>query len=591
MGANRVANIDQQNMLLNAGQDDSAYDTFFANRPLGDGVGDVEDGVGEAGGGQQNPIVEQSAAQDDDADYETAQDHQSDAGGDAVGGGGGGLIEEEQSQAPLIERRPSVNYSTESNMVGPWLPRSRNPARAGQARSNNVMGKYWRTFGERASAIGGGLGGFFGALFGRGMKRANAIAGARNRRAAERGAEPIGLRSALRTRLANEGAARADETGPFPQEPGVAYDEDAVQQTRGEYAKARKAFSDDAESKYGLSTEMKNAHAKYDLATGSRSQPLKADLDAHSADKFHAITRANHKWGEAAALEDVHPHQPKPRLRNDAGAEKRVRFMDGANAQAAAAPRNVDAFDPKPRPTGVRFHPVPMMTANREGMTKRQRQVTEARERAARITDEQALAQEQTLWPIRNSLSRLDPDLLDVTGLRAGAQAHQMMQANPDPSGPEAERMRELYATGELAGDISSQRLQDNNARATRSMEGFPTKSLNGFQQGDVVRELLRTKDPRWSKLDPRKPLKDQLKHVPKRYFKNRYWNAYDSRFAALQAQSDSVAGENASEIAAGGGGAVGNGAGMGAGLIQEEPELVQQQPLPHEAWHVLQQQ
>jgi hypothetical protein len=42
-----------------------------------------------------------------------------------------------------------------------------------QRRSDRVMGQYRRTFGERMKATGGGIGGFFKALFGRGMRRAN----------------------------------------------------------------------------------------------------------------------------------------------------------------------------------------------------------------------------------------------------------------------------------------------------------------------------------------------------------------------------------------------------------------------------------
>lgn len=42
-----------------------------------------------------------------------------------------------------------------------------------QRRSDRVIGQYRRTFGERMKATGGGIGGFFKALFGRGMRRAN----------------------------------------------------------------------------------------------------------------------------------------------------------------------------------------------------------------------------------------------------------------------------------------------------------------------------------------------------------------------------------------------------------------------------------
>lgn len=42
-----------------------------------------------------------------------------------------------------------------------------------QPRSHKVMGQYWKTFGERSKATGGGFRGFFSALMGKGMWRAN----------------------------------------------------------------------------------------------------------------------------------------------------------------------------------------------------------------------------------------------------------------------------------------------------------------------------------------------------------------------------------------------------------------------------------
>jgi len=65
-----------------------------------------------------------------------------------------------------------------ADLLEAWRGRdfSMNPrpaATAPAARSNKVMGQYFRTFGERMRATGGGLGGFFKSLFGRGMRRAN----------------------------------------------------------------------------------------------------------------------------------------------------------------------------------------------------------------------------------------------------------------------------------------------------------------------------------------------------------------------------------------------------------------------------------
>ncbi len=576
MGANRLESAAQQNMLLNAGQDDSAYNDFFGNRP--------------EGGGEVLP------GQDDDDGYHTARDLGSEVGhvesrdgGGSVIGGGGGLIEEEQPEqapasggvlaragraAPLIERRPSIDYSTETNPVEPWMPRSRNPQRAGQARSNNVLGKYWRTFGERSSAIGGGVGGFFGALFGGGMKRANAIAGARARRAVERGgptdraAAPRG--GGMRSRLENEGSAQADDIRNYPVEPGVKVDRGAALKARKAYNTAFSAFDLIDRPSHADARGLSNVHAEYDLSTGSRTQPLDAETYKHTPDKFTAINKANDEWGDAAAAEEINAHAPKPRLRNAQGVEKRVGFMDGANDEAEPAPNDPSEIDPKPRPTGVRFHPVPMITASREGMNWRQRRATGARERANALTDDGAVAQEQMTWPIRNRLSRMGADQFELTGMNAAMRAHMMQQENPAADGPEADQMRELHITGELAGDISSKREQEANSRAERQRSAFPTRGLNKFQQMTVMQELIGSGDRRWKDLDQTKYLEGQMDQVPARYFKNRYWNAFDARTRQEEPRSDSVVGENAGDAGNEAQGVVGDGAGAG-GIIEEE--------------------
>jgi hypothetical protein len=573
MGANRLESAAQQNVLLNAGQDDPAYNDFFGNRP-------------EVGG-------EVLPAQDDDGGYHTARDRGSEVGhvesrngGGSVIGGGGGLIAEEQPEqapasggvlaragrgAPLIERRPSIDYSTETNPVEPWMPRSRNPQRAGQARSNNVLGKYWRTFGERYSAIGGGVGGFFGSLFGRGMKRANAIAGARARRAVEQGepaAEPRG--GGLRTRLENEGSAQADDIRNYPREPGVKVDKGAALKARKAYHAAFSAFDFIDRPSQADARGLSNVHAEYDLSTGSRTQPLDAETYKHTADKFTAINKANDEWGDAAAAEQINPHAPKPRLRNAQGVEKRVGFMDGANDESEPAPNDPYEIDPKPRPTGVRFHPVPMIKASREGMNWRQRRATGARERAKALTDDGAVAQEQMTWPIRNRLSRMGADQFELTGMNSAMQAHMMQQENPAADSPEADQMRELHITGELAGDISSTRQQDANNRAARQRSAFPTSALNKFQQMTVMQELIGSGDRRWKDLDQTKYLEGQMDQIPARYFKNRYWNAFDARTRQEEPRSDSVVGENASDAGNEAQGVVGDGGGAG-GIIEEE--------------------
>lgn len=72
-----------------------------------------------------------------------------------------------QPPAPQARDLPKPLFSREA--LRPHVPNSSIP------RSNRIRGQYWKTFGERQRAIGG-VGGFFGALFGRGMARANRAA-------------------------------------------------------------------------------------------------------------------------------------------------------------------------------------------------------------------------------------------------------------------------------------------------------------------------------------------------------------------------------------------------------------------------------
>jgi len=78
----------------------------------------------------------------------------------------------------LMQARGSMGGGIGADLLEAWRGRdfSMNPrpaATAPAARSNKVMGQYFSTFGERMRATGGGLGGFFKSLFGRGRRRAN----------------------------------------------------------------------------------------------------------------------------------------------------------------------------------------------------------------------------------------------------------------------------------------------------------------------------------------------------------------------------------------------------------------------------------
>lgn len=380
-------------------------------------------------------------------------------------------------------------------------------------------------------------------------------------------------RPALRTRLANEGSATADGTKNYPREPGVKVNHRAALKARKDFKGASWVFNQIKKPSAYDAKDLGQAHAEYDLSTGNRSQPLEADVGSHTADKFTAIVKANDEWGDAAAAERMHPHVPKPRLRNGAGAEKRVRFMDGANTEAAPVPHDPADFDPKPRPTGVKFHPIPLIETPREGMTWKQRRAAATRERAQGLTDDQALAQEQAVWPVRNRLNRMDADRLEVTATNAGVQAEMMRTQNPAPDSPEAAQIQELHLAGELGGDIASARLQENNERIRKQQSHFRTKGLNKFQQMNVMQELMGSGDRRWAKLDPTKYLEEQMPHVPARYFKNRYWNAFDARMRQNQPGSDSVVGEDASDAGNDAQGVIGSGGGGGGGGLIEEEE------------------
>ena len=466
----------------------------------------------------------------------------------------------EQAQAPLDEagvvpeRRPSIAFSNEANMVEPWMPRSRNPQRVGQARSNKVLGKYWRTFGERSKAIGGGVGGFFGSLFGFGMKRANALAGARARRAQERGTANMPLPTAMRAQLSNQGQARASGKLNYPQEPGIAYDDMRAIRTRVAFSDAFSVFSSLDKPSESDAKRLKNVHGAYDLSTGSRSQPLGADLLFSTEDKFTALVRANQEAGESAATEEASPHEPKARLRNPDGVEKRVRFMDGANDEAR--PTQGD-FDAKPRPSRVQMHPVPML--KHRSWKDRLR---------LRISDDEALSNERSLWQIENRLNRMDPDRAEVHGMNEGVRGDQLAAANPAAGSDDDQAMREALFTSQIARDLATKRRDGQEAAFRRNANAFPLEPLGKGNQYQILQDL-KASGGRFKDLDENRELKEQLGEllpeevqagVPQRYFRNKYWDAFDARMELMKPRADPV-GDEASN------------AGDDGGQIEEEEQ------------------
>ncbi|MSW43718.1 MAG: hypothetical protein F2836_02995 [Actinobacteria bacterium] len=471
---------------------------------------------------------------DDFADFHTAHDEQPDADNNSnmdslaeQNSEPAGPIEEEPvgggapAQLPgrVMARRPTIDFSSEANPVAPWMPK----------RSNKVVGQYFKTFGERKNASGGGFGGFVKALFGGGMRRANIAAGAKARRTAERTAErslrppgqelligeQAGPRSALRTRLANE--HEATDLGPdsYPREPGIAYDDGAARQARSAFEESRRQFQRFRKPGDMESRVMMNAHAPYDLSTGTRSQPLDAETLGHTDDKFSAIVTANEQWGASSADEDSRPHAPKPRLRNRAGVDKRVRFQDGQNDTVGLPVNGADDNTSKVRPTGVKFHPSPMTDSSSRGLTSKE-------VRRQTISDDEALANERALWPIRNRLSRMDHDRLEVTAMNAGMRAHVLGEGNPEPDSADDNAMRESAFTEQLAGDVSKKRDEDRNERSRAGSMAFPVSPLKAHNKYRVMQQF--------PELDPNVDLGKQTSHIPRKFFRNTYWNSYDGQ-------------------------------------------------------------
>ena len=478
------------------------------------------------------------------SDYHTARDEQQsdDVGSNAdslaeQGSADGGPIDESQvdggvpAELPgqLIARRHSIGMSDESNMVAPWMPK----------RSNRVFGQYFKTFGERKRATGGGIGGFFKALFGKGMKRANVIAGANARRAEERGAderrtgeppligEAAGLRSALRARLANEGQATDVGANNFPREPGIDYDPDAVLQAREAFQESRDRLGRIRKPSQWDARITMGAHAEYDLSTGTRSQALDADMMGKTDDKFNAIVGANEQWGANAAAEDSNPHVPKPRLRNQAGVEKKVRFKDGLNDQVGQPVNKRDDNTTKVRPTGVRFHPIPMTDASRGALSKKE-------QKRLGVSDEEALANERALWPMRNNLSRMDDGRLEVTGMNAGYRAQTMAEANPAPDSAEDHTLREGAFTEQIASEIVDKRDRDRHMRAQTGQQAFPVRALGQFNKFRVLQQF--------GHLDQGTDLSQQMSHVPRTFFRDTYWNSYEQQVQSNDGQQQPMA-------------------------------------------------
>jgi len=610
MGANRVDNINQQQMLLGAGEDDSAYDNFFANRPEGDL--DAE-GAG-IGGGQHNPIVEPRAQGDDD-DYQTAQDHESEAGDvDSMDGHGsqrdGGLIEEESVRGASAQLPGQVVPAAGAGAAGPVTNFSSegpgrvfDPAQWPSGRSDKIKGQYWKTFGERKAAIGGGIGGFFGALFGGGMRRANRVKSKRafldapilqarawrQQRKAD-GAEAVPARSALRTRLAGP---KIENLSTFPREPGVAYDEPAASAAHAGFMQGRAqhhdAYEDGSQDALagniasiggtarGKDAErtMKSAYARYDAGVGN--QTLFGRGATRADDQATALVDANRRAGA-----DIFANMGRPRR-----TPQRVRFKDGDN-DAVGQPVNDPSAGPenKPMPTGVRFFPAPIgersfqrdlggpkrqlkrspeyQELNEEQKEQRMKAFVDEHMAGPRryvaslgetghpdeISDEQALENARFAWPVRARMMRMnDMDRIDATSRHELNAMNLEVQSQRDGTDPlQSDNFRDQYLRQRIGEDtqrdLEEKRAQDGAKRIRRSMatEGLGAGAQHAF--GNILRD-------QGARIDPNVDLSKQMPRLPRNFFDAYLNDGFE------QAQANAGAGQG----------------GGGARLIQEEPD------------------
>ena len=231
-------------------------------------------------------------------------------------------------------------------------------APAALSRSNKVMGQYWRTFRERKNAGAG----FWGALFGRGMRRANAQAQAQ----------------------------ASGEVTAFPREPGVSYDDTTSSEAFARYGAARQAFEGaDHDADEGASKLMERAHVYYDHASGSMANSIDPAFDT-GAQRPEALAEANKKFG-SLAFKMERSQRTKP---------IRVGFKDGLNDPGSLIDPDAAQEAPKVRPTGVRFHPTPMGTAAARNEGKR----SGWHDGEGSMSDLQAMQQAKDLWPLRRRL-------------------------------------------------------------------------------------------------------------------------------------------------------------------------------------------
>ena len=549
------------------------------------------------------------------SDYVDGDDFQSADGGSENGDvgsmdgegsqGGGGLIEEEKSE----EERPAQLPGVVVNPPAAPMPhfsredpkRVFDPAQWRTGRADRVMGQYWRTFGERKRAVGGGVGGFFKAMFGRGMARANRkaerrlfdrapIQAARAWREQRRdtGAEHVPARSALRTRLAGP---TIRDLSTFPREPGIAYDEPAAQEAHAGFMEARQVFQATNEVDQGaggvmfgnftgidetrLSREagdrMKEAYAQYDVGVGNQQMFGLRPRNPFDA-KAIGLANANRRAGEDAFAGEQRPRRTP----------QRVRFKDGPD-DAVGQPVNDDGAGPKNKvmPTSVRFFPAPIGSRtfkrdleSRYSALKRtpEFQALSPEEREQRkesfrddgikgvdryveslgadgpedeISDEPAMDNAQFAWPVRARMLRMGVDeRMQAMGTHQVNYMNAEVRANRAGTDPlESDEFRDQYLRSQIGDevdrDLGEKAANDAHHRARRTTD---TSLLSQGLKTDIASVL----QDHGMDVDPAMDLTEQVPRLPH--------NFYDVYFQ-----------EGRNNARAGGGG--------GGGLIEEEKE------------------
>ena len=519
--------------------------------PLFRGRGDVQP--------HSNPVSEHLSEGDVSEEEKSEDDVPGQLPGQLIAGAGAPLL----AGAPAPGPMPAFSREAPQSMFKPeeWPT----------GRADRVKGQYWKTFGERKRAVGGGASGFFKALFGKGMARANRaaekkaffqdpITRARAWRSERReaGAENQPARSALKTRLAGP---PIQNLSTFPREPGVAYDDVAANQAHQGFMNSRQEHHDANEAPllfpemgipnfsgaalgHDAEKKMQRAYADYDKGVGNQTLFGK-DPNNGFDDKFHALEEGNRRAGA-----DIFENESRPRR-----TPQRVRFKDGPD-DVVGQPVNDDAAAPenKPMPTSVKFFGAPIgeRTFNHElnstfaQMQKnpefrelppeeQQRRADGLRSEAGaqakpyldslgatghpdEISDEQAMDNAEFAWPVRAQMLRKNEDDRDDAVGRHEVNASNLeASANMAGSDPmESDEFRDQYLRSQVGAEAQRDHIRSlRNAHRQKSKRSTDTRGL-GPEVKAAAGEVLRRGGVL---IDPHANLAEKMPRLPRNFF------------------------------------------------------------------------